>query len=119
MPGMTDVRRMTSWIWGLVSACLLFVVVAHAVAPVVQEHGRGRGSAFSASTGEVSLKSGARAAVAKDMIRVEPPAPMADLFVPVMEMPAQPRSGIDSEADPASSVSQALSPISPRAPPLA
>jgi hypothetical protein len=119
--GMVDARNVTNWIWGLVSAVLLFVVVAHAVAPVGPDHAQGRGSAFSASTEDVSLKSGTRTIVAKEVVRLEPFGPVpwgtiplsaAVLAVSVQIVPWALVASVPSLAG------ITLTPISPRAPPI-
>lgn len=118
---MTEARNMTKWIWGLVSAILLVVVAAHAVAPVPADHGRNRGSAFSASTAEVSLKSGARAVIAKDLVRLDPLGPAAGV-APVAVRPAAAALEVDYDGDRAAHwlpAESRVGPVGPRAPPLA
>lgn len=121
MNAMTDISRLTDWIWGLVSALLLSVVVAHAVAPVKQDHGRGRGSAFSASTAEVSLKSGTRALVAQEVVQLEPRVPPVEALAPVAATVIDPVQavvrGVQSAVLPFADTT--LGPISARAPPAA
>ncbi|MEO5586621.1 MAG: hypothetical protein ABIQ81_02895, partial [Novosphingobium sp.] len=114
-------RNLTNWIWGLASVLLLFVVVAHAIAPVEPEHGRARGSAFSASTEEVSLKSGVRTFATREIVRAEPlapvpPAPALVTLVTDQPAPAVLRGFAGIVPVLASTV---LGPISPRAPPFA
>ena len=115
---MANLRMIRNWTWALVSAVLLLVVVAHALVPV--EHGRGRGSAFSASTEEVSLKSGARALVAKEIVHLDPLGPLAATPLAIMASifaPVGPEIPFGEVAPVAAS--PALGPISPRAPPFA
>lgn len=118
---MADARKFTNWIWGLVSAVLLFVVLAHAVAPVGQDHAPGRGSAFSASTEDVSLKSGTRTVVAKEIVRLEPLGPAPAVSVPIVAVLAEPvPTVLPAFAAAAPSLAGiTLTPISPRAPPAA
>lgn len=119
---MGDVRKVTNWISGLVSALLLFVVVAHAVAPIDQEHGRHPGSAFSASTEEVLLKSDTPALVAKALAGLDPQGALPEVPSLVATAAADPASrpvgGRFGIAPPRISW-MALGPIGPRAPPLA
>lgn len=110
----------TNWLWSAVSALLLFVVAAHAVEPLRADHQRVRGSAFSASTEEVSLKAATRGSVAKELVRLEPmlpPGPIEPVAAAqsVAAMPILPIAGVSAAptADPA------LHPLSPRAPPFA
>lgn len=118
---MADARKVTNWIWGLVSAILLFVVMAHAVAPVEQDHAQGRGSAFSASTEDVSLKSGTRTVVAKEVVRLEPLGPVAAVSIPIVAVLAGPvqTAPMAFAAAAPSLAGITLTPISPRAPPAA
>lgn len=115
---MADARKVTNWIWGLAAILILLVVVAHAIAPIEDEHARGRGSAFSASTAEVSLKSGSRVAVAKDVVPLEPMEPVFALLV-LPDIEARPATPpVLSMLGIASLLAETtLSPISPRAPP--
>jgi hypothetical protein len=92
--GMADARKLTNWIWGLASAFLLFAIVAHAVAPLEPDHRQSRGSAFSASTAEVSLKSGTRALVAKASVRLEPLVPVLDVPVLLTAMTVLPTPSV-------------------------
>jgi hypothetical protein len=121
---MADAHKVTNWIWSLVAMLLLLVVAAHAVAPVAQQHGQGRGSAFSASTAEVSLKSGSRVLVAKEVVRLEPQAPVPALpALPALVVPPADRPALRAlpgARDFASLLAETtLGPISPRAPPAA
>ena len=109
-----------TWLWSAVSALLLVVVAAHAVAPVSSDHWRERGSAFSASTEEVSLQASTRTTVAKDLVRLEPALPPRPVPVTTVERVAAvdpirlvPRDTASASAD------SALHPVSPRAPPAA
>lgn len=120
VPAMSRPNIPTNRLWSAVSALLLFVVAAHAVEPMRADHQRIRGSAFSASTEEVSLKAATQAPVAKELVRLEPMLPPQ----PVETIPAE-RS---ATAAPPAFVSRdhpplvadpALHPISPRAPPFA
>ncbi|MFT4026948.1 MAG: hypothetical protein QM676_09125 [Novosphingobium sp.] len=118
---MADTRKLTNWIRGLVSALLLFVVAAHAVAPVAPDRGQGRGSAFSASTAEVSLKSGTRLEVAREIVRIDPLGPAAMPSVAALLSPAP---GIPVARDGALVAhwllaESRLRPVDPRAPPTA
>lgn len=118
---MADARKLTNWIWGLASAFLLFVIVAHAVAPVEPDHLHSRGSAFSASTEEVSLKSGTRALVAKASVRMEPLVPTLDVPVLLTAMAVLPTQGaLYGLSEMLSQLTRAvLRRINPRAPPAA
>jgi hypothetical protein len=68
---------MISKLWSAVAFVLLLVVTAHAVAPVAPELSRRSGSAFNASTQDVSLKNGSRAEVSRQVVRLEPDGPPA------------------------------------------
>jgi hypothetical protein len=118
---MADTRNVTNWIWGLVATLLLFVVAAHAVAPVTQAHGQGRGSAFSASTAEVSLQAGSRALVTKAAVRLDPLGPVPTLLMFAAETVTRPaRPAASYRPAMISRIAEtALGPISPRAPPMA
>lgn len=117
---MLPLRKLPRRIWSAVTALLLAVVMAHAVAPMQQDQGRSRGSAFSASTPEVSLRSGATAIVAKELLKFEPRLPshatvaVAPVgFEPDRAVGSAHRDAAPGTADPA------LHPLSPRAPPYA
>lgn len=109
----------SNWLWSAVSALLLFVVAAHAVEPLRADHQRVRGSAFSASTEEVSLKAATRGAVAKELVRLEPMLPPRPVeVISTKRSAAVPQ--IPSIAGVSASVADpALHPLSPRAPPFA
>ena len=107
-------------VWSAVSALLLIVVAAHAVAPVSVDHWRERGSAFSASTGEVSLQAGTRTAVAKELVRLEPVLPPQPVPAANVErvVAADPVRLVPHDAAPPLA-NTTLQPVSPRAPPAA
>lgn len=119
VPAMPSLRELTTRIWSAAAALLLAVVLAHAVAPMPQDHGRARGSAFSAATQEVSLKSGTAVSVAKELVRLEPPLPRRPVKVVSVRGAsatvaiAVARGPVPAAHDPA------LHPLSPRAPPFA
>lgn len=119
-PAMSAARTLTTWLWSAVSALMLFVVTAHAVAPIQADHGGSRGSAFSASTAEVSLKAATRADVAAELVRLDPAIPPR-LAVAVLAEPeaAQPLALRVRAQDAPLVGDPALHPLSPRAPPLA
>lgn len=115
----TTTRTLAAWrLWA--SALLLFVVLAHAAAPLAQDQGRARGSAFSAATAEVSLKSGERATVAREQVRIDPLGPVAVVAAPSVRVDPAAAPPVPARAVPVPFVADtALHPISPRAPPLA
>lgn len=119
VPAMSSARTFTNWLWSAVSALLLVVVAAHAMEPLRADHQRVRGSAFSASTEEVSLKAATGSVVDRELVRLDrvlPPEPAAAVTVR-RPVPASPILAVSGDAA-APAADFALHPISPRAPPL-
>lgn len=120
IPAMPCLSKPTNWLWSAVSALLLFVVAAHAVEPLRADHQRVRGSAFSASTEEVSLGAAARTPVVKDLVRLEPVLPPQPVeAAPAKRAVASTQVLSLARVAGAPTADPALHPLSPRAPPLA
>lgn len=108
--------------WRFVAMALLLVVVAHATAPVVQPLDRTTGSAFSASSSDVTVACGTRVVVAKTALPDNTPQPPASLspqpFSVHAAAPCLPdRTAFDATGPPAAQTS--FHPLNPRAPPAA
>lgn len=120
VPAMSAARTFSTWLWSAVSALLLLVVAAHAVAPVTAEHGPTRGSAFSASTEEVSLKAAARMDVARELVQLDPALPLQPVAVAIATRVVPGRlDGVPLRRPAQVAADPALHPLSPRAPPFA
>jgi len=113
----------------LVVPLLLMVICVHAVTPLDQPLQRGTGSAFSAETADVSLRSGQRGAVIKQAEAPRhpaalPAAPWATRVLPLAAaVPAASPAlrGLGASGPPAPMPMARISfgPLSPRAPPAA
>lgn len=121
VPAMLHPSRPITWLWSAVSALLLVVIATHAVEPLRADHLRVRGSAFSASTEEVSLKAAAPSVVARQLVQLDPvlpPQPLRVLVTASVQQAAVPAESAVPGRSPATG-DPALHPLSPRAPPLA
>ena len=109
--------------WRLVAPLLLLVISVHAVTPLGQPLQRVAGSAFSAETVDVSLRSGQRSAVVKQAEVPKPPAAILPSIVPLPviapahEPPAM-VPGLGATGPPPTARTS-FRPVSPRAPPAA
>jgi hypothetical protein len=120
VPAMSRPSNSMNWLWSAISALLLLVVAAHAVEPLRADHQRVRGSAFSASTEEVSLGAPTRTAVVKKLVPLEPVLPVEPVAAVHAERAAAVRQALPAAGRAAAPATDpALHPLSPRAPPLA
>lgn len=105
-------------IWRTVAAALLLVVTAHAAAPPAEALSRTAGSAFSAATADVSLKSRGKIVLIREDRQIEPPRPVEAVPTLVSVAPTVTRrfhSRPPTRGPPVAATS--FSPLSPRAPP--
>lgn len=119
--GMIGARNILHIGRSVLLALLLLVVGAHAASPLGQPLERGAGSAFSAATADVALKSGSLLVIAKRIAPVIPPLPPVAIAIaraPVTHaMPSQ-RHGLAAQTGPPAAETS-FSPLAPRAPPAA
>jgi len=108
--------------WRLVAMALMLVIVAHAAAPVVQPLDRKAGSAFSASTEDVTLTCADRVLVAKTALpdnTAQPPVGTSPQpFSAQILAPCLP-DGIAFDATGPPPAQTSFHPLNPRAPPAA
>jgi hypothetical protein len=108
-----------------IAPLLLLMITVHALMPLGQPAQRIAGSAFSAETADVSLRSGQRATVAKAAGALKlpvPSLPRGSMLAPVVSIAAPTgaatRFRFSARAPPADARTS-FSPLSPRAPPAA
>lgn len=106
-----------------VAAVVVLMIGLHAMIPLGQPAGRQAGSAFSAETAEVSLRSGEGLAIVQQAEIASPPVASLPYFAiaaalkPVWQ--AQPPASPFDATGPPSAGRTSFSPLSPRAPPAA
>lgn len=117
--GMTRACGKLRTIWRMVAAALLLIVFLHAATPLAEPLARTSGSAFSAATGDVSLKSGGNQAVARQALRIEPSAPLPWPPPPLVRADGRTGGAAFPEARGPPAAVTVFAPLSPRAPPAA
>lgn len=109
-------RRLLLWL-------LLLVVAAHAASPLGQPLERAAGSAFSAATADVALKTGPAPVIAKRIVPVTPLPLLLVAAIAIACAPLLPGLPVRSGSRPAQTgppvAETSFSPLAARAPPAA